>query len=74
MERTIMPSQIAFHLENIDDYSGNSKPVFRAGIRTAFLHEPEHFFGLYGRGRIGTDLEWPINKGFISCFTVLKKK
>ena len=42
----VMPSQIILFLENLWDYAGGDEKVFRDEIRTTFLHELGHFFGL----------------------------
>jgi predicted Zn-dependent protease with MMP-like domain len=41
-----MPPQIILFLENIWDQAENDGNVFRDEIRTTFLHELGHFFGL----------------------------
>lgn len=41
-----MPAQIILYLENLWDYAGSDKKVFREEVRTTFLHELGHFFGL----------------------------
>jgi len=42
----LMPSQIILFLENIEDYAESDQKVFQAEVRTTFLHELGHFFGL----------------------------
>jgi predicted Zn-dependent protease with MMP-like domain len=41
-----MPSQIILFLENLWDYAEDDENVFREEIRTTFLHELGHYFGL----------------------------
>jgi predicted Zn-dependent protease with MMP-like domain len=41
-----MPSQIILFLENIEDFAEYDEKVFQAEVRTTFLHELGHFFGL----------------------------
>jgi predicted Zn-dependent protease with MMP-like domain len=41
-----MPSQIILFLENIEDFAEHDEKVFQAEVRTTFLHELGHFFGL----------------------------
>ena len=43
---SILPPQITLFLENIWDFSGGDEKIFREEIRTTFLHELGHFFGL----------------------------
>jgi predicted Zn-dependent protease with MMP-like domain len=40
------PPQIILFLENLWDFAENDEKVFRAEIRTTFLHELGHYFGL----------------------------
>jgi len=42
----LMPAQIILFLENIWDCAEKEEKVFRKEIRTTFLHELGHFFGL----------------------------
>jgi predicted Zn-dependent protease with MMP-like domain len=44
--RIPMPPQIILFLENIWDQAEGDGNVFRGEIRTTFLHELGHFFGL----------------------------
>ena len=44
--RVVMPPQIILYLENIWDAAEGDKKCFREEIRTTFLHELGHFFGL----------------------------
>jgi predicted Zn-dependent protease with MMP-like domain len=41
-----MPSQIILFLENLWNYAESDENAFREEIRTTFLHELGHFFGL----------------------------
>jgi predicted Zn-dependent protease with MMP-like domain len=41
-----MPSQIILFLENLWDYAESDENAFREEIRTTFLHELGHYFGL----------------------------
>ena len=41
-----MPSQIILFLENLWDYADGDENAFREEIRTTFLHELGHYFGL----------------------------
>ncbi|HXB58679.1 MAG TPA: metallopeptidase family protein [Candidatus Acidoferrales bacterium] len=41
-----MPSQIILFLENLWDYAEGDENAFREEIRTTFLHELGHYFGL----------------------------
>jgi predicted Zn-dependent protease with MMP-like domain len=44
--QVVMPPQIILFLENLWEYSGGDGEVFREEVRTTFLHELGHFFGL----------------------------
>ena len=41
-----MPPQIILFLENLRDYAEGDEDVFREEVRTTFLHELGHYFGL----------------------------
>jgi len=41
-----MPSQIILFLENLWDYVESDENAFREEVRTTFLHELGHYFGL----------------------------
>ena len=43
---TVLPSQIILFLENVWDFAEGDEKMFRDEIRTTFLHELGHFFGL----------------------------
>lgn len=43
---SILPAQIVLFIGNLWDFAGNDEEVFRDEIRTTFLHELGHFFGL----------------------------
>jgi predicted Zn-dependent protease with MMP-like domain len=43
---TVMPAQIILFLENLWDMGEDDENVFRDEVRTTFLHELGHFFGL----------------------------
>jgi len=43
---SVLPAQIILFLENIWDFAQNDEEIFCAEIRTTFLHELGHFFGL----------------------------
>jgi len=45
-ENELMPAQIILYLENIRDLAETDKKRFGDEIRTTFLHELGHFFGL----------------------------
>ena len=42
----VLPSQIILFLENLWDYAEGDEKVFCDEVRTTFLHELGHFFGL----------------------------
>ena len=42
----VLPSQIILFLENLWDYAEGEESVYCAEVRTTFLHELGHFFGL----------------------------
>ena len=42
----VMPSQIILFLENLWDFAEGDEKVFCEEVRTTFLHELGHFFGL----------------------------
>lgn len=42
----VMPSQIILFLENLWDFAEGDEKVFCEEVRTTFLHEFGHFFGL----------------------------
>ena len=42
----VLPSQIILFLENLWDFAAGDEAVFAAEVRTTFLHELGHFFGL----------------------------
>jgi len=44
--REVLPSQIILFLENLWEMAEGVPEVFREEIRTTFLHELGHFFGL----------------------------
>ncbi len=43
---TVLPSQIILFLENLWDFAAGDESVFCEEVRTTFLHELGHFFGL----------------------------
>jgi predicted Zn-dependent protease with MMP-like domain len=43
---SVLPSQIILFLENLWDFAGGDEEVFCEEVRTTFLHELGHFFGL----------------------------
>ena len=43
---TVMPPQVILFLENVWDFAEGDAEIFREEIRTTFLHELGHFFGL----------------------------
>jgi predicted Zn-dependent protease with MMP-like domain len=43
---TVLPAQIILFLENLWDFAEGDKKVFCEEVRTTFLHELGHFFGL----------------------------
>jgi predicted Zn-dependent protease with MMP-like domain len=43
---SVLPSQIIFFLENLRDFVGDDEKMFCSEVRTTFLHELGHFFGL----------------------------
>ena len=45
-EASMLPAQIILFLENLWDFAGGDKKVFCTEVRTTFLHELGHFFGL----------------------------
>lgn len=45
-EAVPMPSQIILFLENIWDFAEMDENIFSEEVRTTFLHELGHFFGL----------------------------
>ena len=45
-ESSVLPPQIILFLENLWDFAGSDEKVFCAEVRTTFLHELGHFFGL----------------------------
>jgi predicted Zn-dependent protease with MMP-like domain len=58
-----LPPQIILFLENLRDFAEGDEVIFREEVRTTFLHELGHYFGV-GRGRInqagaGIALEQP---------------
>jgi predicted Zn-dependent protease with MMP-like domain len=42
----VLPPQIILFLENVWDFAGGDENVYGDEIRTTFLHELGHFFGL----------------------------
>ena len=42
----ILPPQIILFLENLWDFAEDNEEMFSAEVRTTFLHELGHFFGL----------------------------
>jgi predicted Zn-dependent protease with MMP-like domain len=45
-EAVPMPPQITLFLENIEDFAEGDKKMYRDEVRTTFLHELGHYFGL----------------------------
>ena len=45
-DAVVLPSQIILFLENVWDYAEGDETVYAEEIRTTFLHELGHFFGL----------------------------
>jgi predicted Zn-dependent protease with MMP-like domain len=45
-EGVVLPSQIILFLENLWDFAEGDEKVFCEEVRTTFLHELGHFFGL----------------------------
>ena len=45
-EGIVLPSQIILFLENLWEFAAGDEKVFREEVRTTFLHELGHFFGL----------------------------
>ena len=43
---SVLPAQIILFLENIWDFAENDEEIFCEEVRTTFLHELGHFFGL----------------------------
>ena len=43
---SVLPAQIILFLENLWDFSNGDDEVFCEEVRTTFLHELGHFFGL----------------------------
>jgi predicted Zn-dependent protease with MMP-like domain len=43
---TVLPAQIILFLENLWDFAEGDEKVFCEEVRTTFLHELGHFFGL----------------------------
>jgi len=43
---TVLPAHIMLFIGNLWNYAGNDEEIFRDEIRTTFLHELGHFFGL----------------------------
>jgi predicted Zn-dependent protease with MMP-like domain len=43
---TVLPPQIILFLGNLWDFAESDEKIFREEIRTTFLHELGHFFGL----------------------------
>ena len=43
---TMLPPQIMIFIGNLWDFSRNNEEIFREEIRTTFLHELGHYFGL----------------------------
>lgn len=43
---TVLPPQIMMFLENLWSFSGGDEQIYRSEVRTTFLHELGHFFGL----------------------------
>ncbi len=42
----VLPSQIILFLENVWDFADGDAEIYRTEIRTTYLHELGHFFGL----------------------------
>jgi predicted Zn-dependent protease with MMP-like domain len=53
----VMPPQIILFLENLWDFAEADEAIFRDEIRTTFLHELGHFFGLDENDLIDRGLE-----------------
>ena len=60
-----MPSQIILFLENLWNYAESDENAFREEIRTTFLHELGHFFGLEEEDLLERGLEWAFLLGFL---------
>jgi predicted Zn-dependent protease with MMP-like domain len=45
-EHVSLPPQIILFLENIWEFAESDEKIFRAEVRTTFLHELGHYFGL----------------------------
>jgi predicted Zn-dependent protease with MMP-like domain len=45
-EASVPPPQIILFLENLRDFAGGDEKMFCSEVRTTFLHELGHFFGL----------------------------
>lgn len=45
-EAVPMPPQIILFLENIGNFAGGDEKTYRDEVRTTFLHELGHYFGL----------------------------
>jgi predicted Zn-dependent protease with MMP-like domain len=45
-DETVLPAQIILFLENLWDLGNGDEKVFCEEVRTTFLHELGHFFGL----------------------------
>ena len=43
---TVLPAQIILFLENLWEFAEGEEEVFGEEVRTTFLHELGHFFGL----------------------------
>jgi predicted Zn-dependent protease with MMP-like domain len=43
---TVLPPQIILFLENLWEFAEGDEEIYQAEIRTTFLHEMGHFFGL----------------------------
>jgi predicted Zn-dependent protease with MMP-like domain len=54
---TILPPQIMLFLENLWDYAGADEAVYLTEVRTTFLHELGHYFGLDEWDLAGRGLE-----------------
>jgi predicted Zn-dependent protease with MMP-like domain len=54
---TVMPPQIILFLENLWDFADGDERVFCDEVRTTFLHELGHFFGLGEDDLIARGLE-----------------
>jgi predicted Zn-dependent protease with MMP-like domain len=42
----VIPSQIILFLENVWDFAGGDEIAYQKEVRTTFLHELGHYFGL----------------------------